>query len=468
MIRLDPATHGRQLEKRLGRLDGQAALAAFSRLLSRHSALLLIGLIVALVGLRIAGLVGVPVPAPSRRTAALVILGLMVLVALAAATAAYVLRPGREGAAREVDRALSLDDRVTAAWCCLRAGRDDDVARALVYRAGERVRRIEPSGVYPAKPLRFTWFIVLGVIVAVLLLGIGSTQGKIPIGAGQAEVGPPVGEPEVIVIPDPDPSPDADDPIPESIPDPDPEVDPDPEPEPGGEPEPEPDPVPEPPREIIVELYPELPSYPSEGPVPMTARVRARTADERPVAGDLHVRVDEGEWVSLPGTITVPGGRPFDRLRGFCLRQAMLEATGLSSGSHTVQVAYRRDDGGEPVASEPVEIFVEPSPGESDGGGRENPQNPEPEGQPETPPLDIQPPTVIVEPLFNEGETVEKTGPALVFDPSAPRGEPAPERSLEEAFPEIRRRAENAIARDEVPPRWRELVRAYFELIRPR
>jgi hypothetical protein len=241
-----------------------------------------------------------------------------------------------------------------------------------------------------------------------------------------------------------------------------------------------------------VELYPELPIYRPDEPAPMTVRLKADDGPDA-VSGTFKVRIDDGSWHDLPGRIPVPGGQTLDRLRGFDLRQATAEEGDLPTGTHLVRAGFFPEDGRDPTLSEPVEIFVEPS-GDGGGGG-DGPGDPppEPEPPPEPPPPEegsppppdpAQPPeepqepggpekppdprTVVVDPLFDEGETIRKTGPALVFDPDAPRGEPAEERSLEEAFPELRRRAEDAIARDEVPPRWRSLVERYFELIRPR
>ena len=100
-----------KLRKRLGRLDGQAAFAAFSRRLYRHSAILLAGLLAVLAALAGSSVLGLRVPVPDRRTIAFGILALMALVALAAAVSALLGRPGKEGAARAVDRLLSLEDR---------------------------------------------------------------------------------------------------------------------------------------------------------------------------------------------------------------------------------------------------------------------------------------------------------------------------------------------------------------------
>ena len=46
--------------------------------------------------------------------------------------------------------------------------------------------------------------------------------------------------------------------------------------------------------------------------------------------------------------------------------------------------------------------------------------------------------------------------------------DPRVARTLTEAFPELRRRAEDAVSRDEIPAEWRRLVRRYFDLIRPK
>jgi hypothetical protein len=286
------------------------------------------------------------------------------------------------------------------------------------------------------------------------------------------------------MVPRPEPEPE------EETPEPDepeaPEEEP-PEPEARPEKEPEPDP----PRTVKLEVYPEMASYPTDGAVPVTIRVLA-PRDPRPTAGTLFVRVDDGEWQPLPGRVEIPGGRIHDRFRGVDLRQAV---PGLTTGTHTVQAAMRREDGADPVASEPVEIFIEPPPDPGGGGEgeQEDPSAPEPPEEPppeETPPPEEPPPgagpeepepppaapelpappgpTVVVAPIFDEAETVKKIGPALVFDPDAPRGEPPPERPLEERYAEFKRRAEDAIARDEIPPEWRRVVRRYFELIRPR
>ena len=70
----------------------------------------------------------------------------------------------------------------------------------------------------------------------------------------------------------------------------------------------------------------------------------------------------------------------------------------------------------------------------------------------------------FVEPLVREGEKVEKRArvPIEVPGGGAPR-----EASLDEAWPEMERRKEAALNRTGLSPAARELVRTYFDSLKP-
>jgi hypothetical protein len=323
------------------------------------------------------------------------------------------------------------------------------------------VAALEPSALYPVRHQRWVWYLLVAAIVLIVILPYGVPYGILPLSPGRAEVGPLPTDPSGAGATSGNAEERTDE----------------------GEADGEVADL-EPPREVAVELYPELPSYGTAGPVPITVRTRTRDADPRTVEGRLMVRLDGGPWAPLPGTVRIEGGREHDRMRSFDLRQALGSVTEVGPGTHRVQAALERTDGAEAALSEEVEIFVEPGDDGGGGGGggeEERPDEPEPEPEPpasppggdspETPPPDVPespPPTMLVRPLFDEGETVRKVGPALLFDPEAPRGDPPRARPLSETFPELRRRAEDAVSRDEVPPEWRDLVLRYFDLIRPR
>jgi hypothetical protein len=106
--------------------------------------------------------------------------------------------------------------------------------------------------------------------------------------------------------------------------------------------------------------------------------------------------------------------------------------------------------------------------GESGGGGGGEEEKPEPRKKPQPKPqqggaLPEQRPR-FVEPLVREGEKVEKRArvPIEVPGGGAPR-----EASLEEAWPEMQRRKEAALNRAGLSPAARELVRTYFDSLKP-
>jgi hypothetical protein len=106
--------------------------------------------------------------------------------------------------------------------------------------------------------------------------------------------------------------------------------------------------------------------------------------------------------------------------------------------------------------------------GDQGGGGedqKKQKQKQKPQPQPEhggaaLPPLRPR----FVEPLVREGEKVEKRArvPIEVPGGGAPR-----ESTLDEAWPELERRKEAALNRSGLSPAARELVRRYFEELRP-
>jgi len=456
---------------------------------------------------RLLRIVGVQVEGISIVEAALALAVGAGLVMVGACIGAWFRRPGRGGVARDADRAGGFHDEVAAAWDCVENDAVGPVAGALVRRAILRLRDdVDAAKLYPMRRLRRAW-ILLPALALILLLAPppgGSDLLAGPRGGGvvpggpevvaRADGGKPIAAPDtpkVEVEPDA-PSP-ADDPP--KDPDPDPEVEDTPEPEPT------------PDRALQLELFPEQLANPAEGPIPLTGRITTVDPDGPAANGSLEVKIDDGPWIPLPGSLRIDEGRSFDRLRAFDLLDSVEEGR-LSGGVHLVRLAFRpegsAEDDGRRTESEPLEIFVTPEPGEGGGGGGsgeseddsenepteggedgepspdaaapEQPDDGAPETGPDDEPDDPPPPPPpskhrreFVRPLFDENApTVKKEGAGLVFDPSAPKGKPPPPRTLKELFPELQRRAESAISRDEVPPDAREMVRRYFELIRPK
>jgi len=106
--------------------------------------------------------------------------------------------------------------------------------------------------------------------------------------------------------------------------------------------------------------------------------------------------------------------------------------------------------------------------GESGGGGGGQDEKEEPEKQPKPDPqqggaLPEQRPR-FVEPLVREGEKVEKRARVPI---EVPGGGSPKKSSLEEAWPELERRKEAALNRTGLSPAARELVRTYFDSLKP-
>jgi len=107
--------------------------------------------------------------------------------------------------------------------------------------------------------------------------------------------------------------------------------------------------------------------------------------------------------------------------------------------------------------------------GEPEGGGaaedeeeQEKKPDPSPEGS-ATPPPELRP--QFVEPLVREGEKVEKLARVPI---EVPGGGAPKDATLEEAWPELERRKEAALNRAGLSPAARDLVRRYFEELRPK
>ncbi|MHC4939533.1 MAG: hypothetical protein ACYTHK_11235 [Planctomycetota bacterium] len=165
---------------------------------------------------------------------------------------------------------------------------------------------------------------------------------------------------------------------------------------------------------------------------------------------DETVRVDAGQALFLPA-----GADGQDSLEADL--GAMLPP--LKPGEHTVYALA----GG--ARSNKWKFRIE---GDNGGGGQNDKQpkkqqkkKPKPEhGGAALPPARPR----FVEPLVREGEKVEKRArvPIEVPGGGAPR-----ESSIEEAWPELERRKEAALNRSGLSPAARELVRRYFEELRP-
>jgi PKD repeat protein len=205
------------------------------------------------------------------------------------------------------------------------------------------------------------------------------------------------------------------------------------------------------PAEAEVEAYaPDQPlaefrADPVEGEAPLAVRFENRSMGAiesyewdlgDPYAGGRSKSVEEHPSFvyAVPGVYTVT------------LKVRGANGADVEEKKHYIRVTRRGGGGGG-------------SGGAAGGRSREGPDMGEP---PERPKVEFDPKTV--NPIAREGPLVEKT--RTVHTESGEGGDP--EQRYRDVFPEYRRQAEESIERERIPSSARDLIRRYFEGIRPR
>ncbi|MEM8884884.1 MAG: hypothetical protein AAGD14_12500 [Planctomycetota bacterium] len=210
-------------------------------------------------------------------------------------------------------------------------------------------------------------------------------------------------------------------------------------------------------KDNLLELILTGPTRPLKPGEPIELGLQARTS--RPPTRDLELPV----YFVLDDEIRIPAERALFFPAGVQGEDDLIfdlarNLPPLEAGEHTV---YAMAGGGR---SNVWKFTIE---GDGGGGGQdeqEEEQQQEPEGGQEQPKAMPEARPRYVEPLVREGEKVEKKArvPIEVPGGGAPR-----EASIDEAWPELERRREAALNREGLSPSARELVRKYFDSLRP-
>jgi hypothetical protein len=206
---------------------------------------------------------------------------------------------------------------------------------------------------------------------------------------------------------------------------------------------------------LQLKLLGERRSFRPNEPIPVEVVAEAAHPPVSDLDLVLRLRIDDGDEQPTGVRLFLAAGAPgLDRtsldLRRFAaeLEPGEHRAVALADGMESNPYVFRIEAPG-PGEAEPTpepENEPEPPPGES-GGGR----------QPEYDPK-------YVEPLIREGEKVEKQARVPI---EVPGGGAPVERPLDESWPELERRREEALRRPGLSPHARKLVSEYFERLRP-
>lgn len=192
-------------------------------------------------------------------------------------------------------------------------------------------------------------------------------------------------------------------------------------------------------------------------PIPVEVIAEAAFAPRSDLDLPVRMVIDDGPEIDVQASIFLAAGAPGEDAVALDLREL---AEKLEPGEH--RAVARAGD----AESNAYVFRIDPS-GDGGGGGPSpppSPPRPQPRPQGGAGAQNVKP--KFIEPLVREDERrkIEK----LAKVPIEVRGGGAPEeRSLEEAWPELERRKEAALNRPGLSPAARQLVREYFERLRP-
>ncbi|MHC4971310.1 MAG: hypothetical protein ACYTG3_03170 [Planctomycetota bacterium] len=192
-------------------------------------------------------------------------------------------------------------------------------------------------------------------------------------------------------------------------------------------------------------------------PIPVQVIAEAAFAPDEDLDLPVRIVIDDGPAIDAHASLFLAAGAPGEDAVTLDLRAL---ADKLEPGEHR---AVARAGG----AESNVYVFrIDPS-GDGGGGRPPPPSPPEPEPQPRGGAGSQRVKPKFIEPLVREDEKqkIEK----LAKVPIEVRGGGAPEeRSLKDAWPELERRREAALNRPGLSPAARQLVREYFDRLRPK
>lgn len=429
------------------------------------------------------------------------VMGLGIVAPLLGAAAVFALTPrcAPARAAREIERRLGIDDRVSCARALVAGEVASPLGGHVILAAETTLARSRPAlrTVFARRPGRSERRVLLGlvpVLAALVTLLFLARDAGVPWsfegfggGAAHAKAGPAGDEESHGTAegrrPDSDaPDPDADPDAPPDGPEP---------PEPGEDP-----PLPPGPADAgaRARLLSTRDVYRAEEPV-MLVVAATPTADlARETRYTVVLEVD-GVRCAAPMSLAVSPDRPEGESASLDLRFLPGAAEKLEPGTHKARAILDPGDGTGLARSDEVEFRVEgrPKSDDEDKGGEPPPPQPglseappppaptpepdrpdptafEPAGDippppeaPPPPPLDTGFEKKVVVPLFGEGEEVEKTGPVVVLRPGSSPAAGPESVPLGDALPDAVRRAESQVDRGRVRPADRALVLRYFE-----
>jgi hypothetical protein len=208
-------------------------------------------------------------------------------------------------------------------------------------------------------------------------------------------------------------------------------------------------------REIALRLIGEREVIAPLLPAPVIVLLEASFAPLVDLSLPVSLRIDGGALQPTGTTLFLPAGAPGQDATGFDLRpyleglkpgdhEAVARAGILESNVYRFRIEAPPGDGGQKPRVDPG---APPPPAPAPGGGPE-----------ETTPK-------FVEPLVKGDEQVKKKAKVPIEVPGGGGG--VKEQPLEQAWPELERRREEALNRPGLSPAAKKLVREYFERLRP-
>jgi hypothetical protein len=192
-------------------------------------------------------------------------------------------------------------------------------------------------------------------------------------------------------------------------------------------------------------------------PVPVQVILESPVAPVADMTLPVSMRIDGRDEEPTGASLFLPAGAPGQDSVGLDLSPHIKD---LAPGDH---VAVARAG---VLLSNEYRFRIEPPPGGESEEPQQDPQAPEPPPN-ETPqgggPQQVKP--RFVEPLVKGDEQITKKAKVPIEVPEGGGGQH--EKPIEEAWPELERRREEALNRPGLSPAAKKLVREYFELLRP-
>jgi hypothetical protein len=192
-------------------------------------------------------------------------------------------------------------------------------------------------------------------------------------------------------------------------------------------------------------------------PMPVQVILESSVSPAADFTFPVSIRIDGGKDHPTGAKLFLPAGVPGQDAVGLDLAPLV---EGLAPGDH-VAVAYAGL-----LESNEYKFRIEPPP----GGKSENPQakpppKPPPNPKPQGGGPDEATKPKFVEPLVRGDDTVKKKAKVPIEVPEG--GGAQQEKPIDEAWPELERRREEALNRPGLSPAARKLVREYFDRLRP-